>query len=143
MAQWQAALRAVTYNDTAGSPNTATRTIGFSVSDGIKTSATASRAIAVQLVPPSVSGLTAGTDTGSSHSDGITSNTTPTVTGTAIANSLVTIYVDGVPIDGVTADGSGAWSYSFVSSLTSGSHAITAVVSSGGSAVVNPAPITW
>ncbi|MGR2723905.1 Ig-like domain-containing protein [Chromobacterium sp. W521] len=132
LAQWQAALRAVTYNDTAGSPNTATRTIGFSVSDGIKTSATASRAIAVQLVPPSVSGLTAGTDTGSSHSDGITSNTTPTVTGTAIANSLVTIYVDGVPIDGVTADGSGAWSYSFVSSLTSGSHAITAVVSSGG-----------
>ncbi|SUY77145.1 Uncharacterised protein [Comamonas testosteroni] len=132
LAQWQAALRAVTYNDTAGSPNTATRTIGFSVSDGTKTSATASRAIAVQLLPPSVSGLTSGTDTGSSHSDGITSNTTPTVTGTAIANSLVTIYVDGVLIDGVTTDGSGAWSYSFVSSLSSGAHAITAVVSSGG-----------
>ncbi|MEX8195133.1 DUF4347 domain-containing protein [Comamonas guangdongensis] len=132
LAQWQAALRAVTYNDTSGSPNTATRTIGFSVSDGTKTSATASRAIAVQLLPPSVSGLTSGTDTGSSHSDGITSNTTPTVTGTAIANGTVQIYVDGVLIDGVTADGSGAWSYSFVSGLTPGAHAITAVVSSGG-----------
>ena len=86
----------------------------------------------MQLMPPSVSGLTSGTDTGSSHSDGVTSNATPTVTGTAIANSTVRIYVDGVLIDSVTADGSGAWSYSFVSGLSSGAHAITAVVSSGG-----------
>ncbi|WP_019101276.1 Ig-like domain-containing protein, partial [Chromobacterium haemolyticum] len=132
LAQWQAALRAVTYNDTAGSPNTGARTVSFTVNDGTKNSAAATRNIAMQLMPPSVSGLTSGTDTGSSNSDGITSNATPTVTGTAIANSIVQIYVDGVLIDGVTADGSGAWSYSFVSSLTSGAHAITAVVSSGG-----------
>ncbi|OQS33721.1 hypothetical protein B0T39_20605 [Chromobacterium haemolyticum] len=132
LAQWQAALRAVTYNDTAGSPNTSVRTVSFTVNDGTKNSAAATRNIALQLMPPSVSGLTSGTDTGSSQSDGVTSNTTPTVTGTGIANSLVIIYVDGVPIDSTVADGSGAWSYSFVSSLSSGAHAITAVVSSGG-----------
>ncbi|KMN34425.1 sulfurtransferase [Chromobacterium sp. LK1] len=132
LAQWQAALRAVTYIDTAGSPNTATRTVSFTVNDGTKNSAAVTRNIDMQLMPPSVSGLTSGTDTGSSHSDGVTSNATPTVTGTAIANSTVRIYVDGVLIDSVTADGSGAWSYSFVSSLSSGAHAITAVVSSGG-----------
>ncbi len=132
LAQWQAALRAVTYNDAAGSPNTATRTIGFTVNDGSKNSETVTRNIAIQLLPPSVSGLTSGTDTGSNHSDGVTSNATPTVTGTGIANSLVVIYVDGVPIDSTVADASGAWNYSFVSSLSSGPHAITAVVSSGG-----------
>ncbi|WP_175938031.1 hypothetical protein, partial [Burkholderia plantarii] len=44
-AQWQAALRAVTYLDTAVTPDTTTRTIDFTVSDGTKTSATYSRDI--------------------------------------------------------------------------------------------------
>jgi len=47
VAQWQAALRAVTYTDTAVTPDTATRTIGFTVSDGTKTSASFTRAVTV------------------------------------------------------------------------------------------------
>ncbi|MGN4065834.1 DUF4347 domain-containing protein [Burkholderia gladioli] len=47
LAQWQAALRSVTYTDTAVTPDTATRSIGFSVSDGTKTSATYSRELTV------------------------------------------------------------------------------------------------
>ncbi|MBS0246862.1 MAG: VCBS repeat-containing protein [Proteobacteria bacterium] len=34
LAQWQAALRSVTYTDTSDTPNTATRTISFAVDDG-------------------------------------------------------------------------------------------------------------
>src|SRR5262249_8404028 len=34
VAQWQAALRSVTYNDTSHNPNTADRTISFVVNDG-------------------------------------------------------------------------------------------------------------
>ncbi|WP_434632129.1 Ig-like domain-containing protein [Chromobacterium sp. CV08] len=132
VAQWQAALQAVTYNDTAGSPSTATRTISFTVNDGTVSSATVTRNIAIQLPTPAVSGLTAGTDTGSSSSDGITGDNTPTVQGTAVASSTVTIYVDGVSVGTTTANGSGAWSYNFVSSLADGSHAITAMASSGG-----------
>ncbi|MCD4502020.1 Ig-like domain-containing protein [Chromobacterium vaccinii] len=132
VAQWQAALQAVTYNDTAGSPNTATRVISFVVNDGTVNSSAVTRNIAIQLPTPTVAGLTAGTDTGSSSSDGITGDNTPTVTGTATASSTVTVYVDGVSVGTTTADGSGAWSYNFVSSLADGSHAITAMASSGG-----------
>ncbi|KUM04440.1 hypothetical protein Cv017_14550, partial [Chromobacterium subtsugae] len=131
VAQWQAALQAVTYNDTSGSPNTATRVISFVVNDGEVNSAAVTRNIAIQLPTPSVSGLTAGTDTGSSSSDGITSDATPTVTGTAEADSTVTIYVDGVSVGTTTASGTGAWSYAFSDPIASGSHAITAMATSG------------
>ncbi|MDE1714002.1 Ig-like domain-containing protein (plasmid) [Chromobacterium amazonense] len=131
LAQWQAALQAVTYNDTSGTPNTATRTISFVVNDGTVNSAAVTRNIAIQLPTPTVSGLTAGTDTGSSSSDGITSNATPTVTGSAEAGSTVTIYVDGVSAGTATASGTGAWSYAFSNAIASGSHAITAMATSG------------
>ncbi|OLZ62997.1 Ig-like domain-containing protein, partial [Chromobacterium violaceum] len=68
--------------------------------------------------------LSAATDTGSSHSDGKTSNNQPTVQGTAEANSTVTVYVDGTAVGTATADGSGAWTYNLTSSLADGSHSI-------------------
>jgi hypothetical protein len=47
LAQWQAALRAITYTDSAITPNSATRTISFSVNDGSKDSTVATRAVTV------------------------------------------------------------------------------------------------
>ncbi|HDR9263267.1 DUF4347 domain-containing protein [Burkholderia vietnamiensis] len=47
LAQWQAALRSVTYTDTAVTPDTATRTIGFAVNDGAKTSVAFTRDVTV------------------------------------------------------------------------------------------------
>ncbi|RKP48112.1 DUF4347 domain-containing protein, partial [Trinickia fusca] len=47
LAQWQAALDAVTYTDTAITPNNATRTISFTASDGVNTSNTATRTVTV------------------------------------------------------------------------------------------------
>ncbi|CAE6934554.1 hypothetical protein R75471_04984 [Paraburkholderia domus] len=47
LAQWQAALRSVTYTDMAVTPATATRTISFTVNDGTQTSATATRTVTV------------------------------------------------------------------------------------------------
>ncbi|PTM33952.1 adhesin [Enterobacter cloacae] len=45
--------------------------------------------------------------------DKTTNDTTPTLTGTAEAGSLITIYLDSsvTPVSTVTADGSGNWSY--------------------------------
>ncbi|MEZ0532620.1 BapA/Bap/LapF family large adhesin [Enterobacter sp. KB-221C9] len=45
--------------------------------------------------------------------DKTTNDTTPTLTGTAQAGSLITLYLDGsaTPLTTVTADGSGNWSY--------------------------------
>ncbi|MGN6320760.1 MAG: DUF4347 domain-containing protein [Dyella sp.] len=47
LAQWQAALKSVTYTDTAVTPNNATRTVSFMLDDGVKTSAAAARTVTV------------------------------------------------------------------------------------------------
>jgi len=76
--------------------------------------------------------MTDASDTGSSNSDNITSNTTPTFTGTAEANSTVTLIssVDGT-VGTTTADGSGNWTLS-ASTLNEGGHNITATATDAG-----------
>lgn len=53
------------------------------------------------------------------------SNVSPTVTGTATANSTVYLTLDGVSVGPVTANGSGNWSYA-TASLSAASHTVTA-----------------
>ena len=78
---------------------------------------------------PSAPAMTAGSDSGISASDAITSDTTPTLTGTAEANATVKLYdTGGVTLLGTTtADGGGNWSITS-STLTDGSHTLTARV---------------
>ncbi len=47
IAQWQAALRAVTYTDSAVTPNSSTRTISFQVNDGLSLSNTVTKNVSV------------------------------------------------------------------------------------------------
>ena len=64
-------------------------------------------------------------DTGTSASDHITSDNTVLLTGSAEANSTVTIS-DGVTVLGTAAaDGTGAWSYT-TAALLDGAHSLTA-----------------
>lgn len=74
---------------------------------------------------PSAPTMTAGTDTGSSNSDAITSNATPTFTGVAEANATITLYdTNGTTVLGTTtADSSGNWSITS-STLSTGSHTL-------------------
>ena len=76
---------------------------------------------------PSAPDLAAASDTGVSSSDDITSNTTPTFTGTAVAGSTVRLYdTNGYTLLGTaTADGSGNWSITS-SALLPGAHTLTA-----------------
>jgi hypothetical protein len=69
---------------------------------------------------------TMGSDTGSSNSDNVTQSTTPTFTGTAEANAIVTLYdSDGTTDLGhVTADGMGKWSITSTT-LVAGVHSLT------------------
>jgi Ca2+-binding RTX toxin-like protein len=50
VAQWQAALRAVTYTNLSDTPNTADRTISFVVNDGTDNSATSTKTVSVGAV---------------------------------------------------------------------------------------------
>jgi hypothetical protein len=75
---------------------------------------------------PSTPDMTSGTDTGSSNSDNITSNATPTFTGTAESGSTVTLYdTDGTTVLGTGTATGGNWSIT-ASTLSAGSHTVTA-----------------
>ena len=75
--------------------------------------------------------LESASDTGSSSTDNITNDTTPTISGTADANVTVSLLsnVDG-SIGSVTSDGSGNWSIT-ASTLTATSHTLTATSTDG------------
>lgn len=75
---------------------------------------------------PSSPVMSAQTDTGLSPTDGITSNTTPTFTGTGEEGSTVTLYDTG----GTTAIGTGIvtggnWTITPTSTLAAGTHTLT------------------
>ncbi len=74
---------------------------------------------------PVVSAISA--DTGSSPSDGITSDNTLFFSGTAEAGATVHVFLDGVEIGTTTADGSGNWSFDYTGTpLADGSYSVTA-----------------
>ncbi|WP_189994079.1 Ig-like domain-containing protein, partial [Thalassobaculum fulvum] len=87
--------------------------------------------LVVDTAAPSTIGapdLLASSDTGTSSTDNITNSTLPSVSGTgAVANALVHVLVGGVTVGSVTASAAGAWTYAFTSTLSAGTHAITAV----------------
>ena len=105
--------------------------IRVSTTDG--GTATLEKAFSVTVVDdiapaaPSAPDLAVASDTGSSSSDNITNDTTPTFTGTAEANSTVELFRAGSSSLGTAlADGSGAWSITVGTALASGTHSITA-----------------
>ena len=57
--------------------------------------------------------------------DGITNDNTPTLTGTAPANSTVQVYDGSTLLGTTTANSSGAWTYT-TGQLSNGTHQITA-----------------
>jgi len=75
---------------------------------------------------PAAPDMVAGSDSGASSTDNTTSDTTPTVSGTAEAGSTVTLYdTDGTTVlDTAAADGAGVWSLTS-SVLSSGAHTLT------------------
>ena len=74
---------------------------------------------------PAVTAIT--TDTGASGSDGVTSDTTLILSGTAEALSTVTVYQDGTSIGTATASGAGVRSFDYTgTTLAAGSYAFKA-----------------
>jgi len=95
--------------------------------------ASSSLTVTIDSTAPGASGtpvLTSGSDSGASNADNITSDTTPTITGSgAEAGATVTLYdTDGSTVLGTaTADGSGNWSITS-STLSEGAHTLTTKV---------------
>jgi hypothetical protein len=75
---------------------------------------------------PSTPDMRAGTDSGNSSTDNITSNTAPVFTGTAESGSTVTLYdTDGTTVLGTAVATGGNWSITSAA-LSEGAHTITA-----------------
>src|SRR5207342_340583 len=89
------------------------------------TSAASGNSVTVDTVAPvAPSIVTFSTDSGV-VGDHITNDNTLTLTGTAEANSVVKVYDGATLLNSVTADGSGAWSYT-TTALSNGAHSLTA-----------------
>ena len=66
-------------------------------------------------------------DTGNNTSDGITSDNTLIISGTAEANSSVEVFLDGISIGSTTANSSGIWSFDYTGTiLADGNYNLTA-----------------
>jgi len=74
---------------------------------------------------PSTPNLKAASDTGSSKTDNITKDTTPTFTGTAEAGSTVEILEGTTPVGSATANSNGVYNVT-TSALGEGDHSISA-----------------
>jgi autotransporter-associated beta strand protein len=115
---------------TALMPGPHTLTVKARDAAGNVSSVSGGLSVAIDTGAPAAPGrpaLPTASDTGISGSDGITRTTTPTITGTAEPNSTVTLYdTDGTTVLGTgTADGSGSYSVTVATALSSGPHTIT------------------
>ncbi|WP_306606647.1 ELWxxDGT repeat protein, partial [Azonexus sp.] len=118
---------------TPGASDIGVHEVKIQVSDGNGGVTTQTFTINVAPGAPASPDLDAASDLGSSSTDNITSDTTPTFTGTAAANATVTLYdTNGTTELGTaTADQSGNWSITS-STLSAGAHAIQAKQTVGG-----------
>ncbi len=94
---------------------------------------------------PVITGMT--TDSGASNSDLVTNDTTPTLSGTAVSGSTVTLYQKGprnsapVVIGTTTATG-GTWSITAPTEPVDGPYVFTATATAGGDTSTFSAPLT-
>ena len=104
-------------------------TITAKATDAAGNVSAASAALAVTIdtstATPTTPDLTTASDLGSSNTDNITRNTTPTFTGKAEANATVKLFDDKAEIGVGKADAAGTWTIKS-SVLTDGSHSIIA-----------------
>lgn len=119
------------YTITTGSIDATSRNVSATVTDnaGNATTTAGTNNVTVDNQAPTAPGtpdLAAASDSGSSNTDNLTSDATPTLTGSgALANGTVTLYSGGTVLGITTADASGNWSFTPGSALAAGTHSIT------------------
>ena len=98
--------------------------------------------LTIDTVAPSIPTnllLDEASDTGAR--DNITSDGTPTITGTADAGSLVTLFNESTELGSTTADQNGDWSITVATSLPDGVYDLTAVASDEAGNSSNPSTV--
>ncbi|MFZ4289021.1 cadherin domain-containing protein [Variovorax sp. HJSM1_2] len=133
VANYQAALRSVTYTNTSDKPSTATRSVSFVVSDGAANSTVATRSIAVTAVndPPVVS--TGGAALAYTENDA----TTPVAPGLGLSDADDTLLTGAtVSISANYAIGQDVLAFTNANGISGNWNAATGVLTLTGSASV-------
>jgi len=101
-------------------------------SAGNTSAASAGFALEIDLTAPAAPAVTGVTDDTGTAGDGITSDQTLIISGTAEADSTVDVLVNGVSAGAATADGSGNWTFDYTGTpLNQGSYVLTATATDG------------
>ena len=90
----------------------------------------AALAVTIDTAAPATPGaplLDALSDSGRSNTDGVTNDTTPTITGTAEAGATVKLFDGATQIGAVVANAAGAWSLTSAA-MGAGAHSLTTTV---------------
>jgi hypothetical protein len=93
---------------------------------GLLSTLSSSFVVTVDTAPPAAPTIRGFTPDTGVAGDGMTNCRTPTLNGTAVANSLVTIYKNGSLYDTVSATATGAWTYAIRDVLTDGTYSFAA-----------------
>ena len=102
-----------------------TQTIVASETDAAGNTGTASLTFTLDTVAPATPVIASFSPDSGTVGDGITNATVLTLSGTAEANSTVSVYDGATLLGSATANGSGSWSYA-TATLANGSHSFTA-----------------
>ncbi|MBE9603184.1 MBG domain-containing protein, partial [Pedobacter sp. MC2016-24] len=123
LAQWQSALRAVTYNNTASSPNTATRTISIVVNDGMNNSNTATKTVTVTNPASVISIVRAASNPTNATSIRYTITFDKAVTG--MTTTVFSVTTTGITNAAVSSVSGGGTTYTVTLNTGTGSGTIT------------------
>ncbi|MFC7497697.1 Ig-like domain-containing protein [Enterovirga sp. GCM10030262] len=108
-AQWQAALQAVTYTNSSDTPNTATRTVSFSIDDGDDTSIAVTRDVSVAAANDTpvldLNGVAAGSEAVLAYTEN--DPATPVAPDATLADPDSADFDGGSMTVGITANGDG------------------------------------
>ena len=106
VAQYQAILRSVTYNNASATPNTATRTLSFTVNDGSLNSAVATKNVSFSATTTVVSITANGPSPTNASTVSYTVTFANAVTGVSASNfTLITSNLTGFSVAPVTGSG--------------------------------------
>ncbi|NJN86002.1 MAG: hypothetical protein HC881_06415, partial [Leptolyngbyaceae cyanobacterium SL_7_1] len=105
-------------------------------SGNVQVAATFANRFSIDTIAPLAPAITTLTIDSGTTGDRVTTDTTPTLAGTAEANSTLQILRDGVAVGTAIANASGNWSYTSPD-LAAGTYQFTAVATDGGG---NPSP---
>ncbi len=132
LAQWQAALRSVTYSNSSDAPNTANRTVSFVVNDGEDDSTPATKTVSVTAVndapmvaAPATIGVTEDMPsaiTGISFSDADAGSSPVTVILSVASGSLAATSGGGVTVGGTSSAMTLSGSISNINAFVAGSN---------------------